>query len=103
MDKTQSPKDSSVSPRAAYTFVVQGRVQGVGFRWSTQEEARRLGLVGWVKNEDDGSVSGLAQGPEESLTAFRRWLARGPSGALVDRVKWTEATPTGLRMFTIKA
>jgi len=86
----------------AYQFRVTGRVQGVGFRWSAQEEARRWGLAGWVTNEDDGSVLGLAQGTEESLSAFRRWLDRGPAGARVDQVEWTAVTPTGLRIFTIR-
>ena len=86
----------------AYQFRATGRVQGVGFRWSAQEEARRLNLAGWVANDDDGSVSGFVQGTEAALKEFRRWLGRGPRSAAVGVVEWTEAAPTGLRLFTIR-
>jgi len=89
------------SPQAC-AFRVTGRVQGVGFRWSAQEEALRLGLAGWIRNEDDGGVVGLVQGPVEVLGRFRQWLARGPRSAQVERLEWTEAAPTGLRVFTVR-
>jgi acylphosphatase len=68
-------------------FSVFGRVQGVGFRQSTQEEARRLGLAGWVENATEGHrVDGVAQGPDDALAAFISWLQHGPRLARVDRV-----------------
>jgi acylphosphatase len=86
----------------ARAFRVTGRVQGVGFRWSAQEEARRLGLAGWIGNEDDGAVSGVAQGPPESLEAFHRWLSVGPRSARVEAVAWDVAEPSGLRLFVVR-
>lgn len=63
---------------------VRGRVQGVGFRWFVREEARRLGLSGWVMNLSDGAVEVVAGGESASVTRLRRALEVGPSGAHVD-------------------
>ena len=65
---------------------VRGRVQGVFFRASTQREAKRLGLTGWVKNRADGGVEILAEGEEENLKDLLAWANRGPSAARVERV-----------------
>lgn len=65
---------------------VLGRVQGVYFRASTQREAKRLGLAGWVKNRPDGGVEILAEGEEEGLKELIAWAQRGPSAARVERV-----------------
>jgi acylphosphatase len=67
-------------------LVVRGRVQGVYFRASTEHEARRLGLRGWVKNRPDGSVEIAAEGSEEALNDLVQWAHRGPSAARVDHV-----------------
>ena len=66
--------------------VVRGRVQGVGFRWFVREAAHRLGLAGWVRNLDDGSVEVAADGNDESIEAFRRALHQGPAGATVTQL-----------------
>lgn len=60
---------------------VSGRVQGVGFRWFTREEARRLGLSGWVTNLENGDVEVSAGGEASSLERLRRALEVGPTGA----------------------
>lgn len=65
---------------------VRGRVQGVFFRASTQREARRLGLTGWVKNRPDSSVEILAEGEEDALKELISWANHGPTAARVDRV-----------------
>lgn len=65
---------------------IAGRVQGVGFRWFVREEARRLGLSGWVTNLASGEVEVAAGGAAESLDRLRRAVAVGPSGAMVDTV-----------------
>lgn len=63
---------------------ITGRVQGVGFRWHSCEEALRLDLTGWVRNRADGSVQLVAEGDHGSLTALADWAARGPLGARVE-------------------
>ena len=66
--------------------LVRGRVQGVFFRASTQREAKRLGLTGWVKNLPDGTVEVVAEGEDDSLKEFLGWVQRGPTAARVERV-----------------
>ena len=62
---------------------ISGRVQGVGFRWFVREEARRLGLSGWVKNLPSGEVEVAAAGEPSSVARLRVALEVGPSGAEV--------------------
>ena len=66
---------------------VQGRVQGVGFRYSTQQQARRLGVNGWVRNERDGTVTVVAEGPKAAVDGMVRWLHEGPGFAKVAGVE----------------
>ena len=65
---------------------IEGRVQGVGFRWFTRGAAEDLGLVGWVRNEADGSVLCEVQGSVDAVTALQRAVEGGPRFARVDRV-----------------
>jgi acylphosphatase len=62
-------------------------VQGVGFRWFAREEARRLGLSGWVTNRPGGDVEVEAGGEASSLERLRHALAVGPTGAHVERIE----------------
>jgi acylphosphatase len=71
-------------------YLIEGRVQGVGFRFFAQRTAARLGLLGWVRNLPDGGVEAEAQGDPDSLTAFESALRRGPRGALVAHFEHTE-------------
>ncbi len=84
---------SSVSQERLYA-VVSGTVQGVGFRYSTLDVARRLGLYGWVRNRPDGSVEVVAEGQRPTLERLLEFLHRGPSGARVTHVNasWDKAT-----------
>ncbi len=70
---------------------ITGRVQGVSYRASTQVQARSLGLVGWVRNEPDGSVHAWAQGPQDQLDALVSWCRKGPRFASVRAVEVGEA------------
>ena len=73
-------------PQARIRLIVKGRVQGVYFRASTVQQARHLGLTGWVMNHDDGSVELLAEGRSESIEELIAWCRQGPPGARVDEV-----------------
>jgi acylphosphatase len=73
--------------RVGRHVVIRGLVQGVGFRWSMTQEARRLGLGGWVRNRRDGSVEALICGPNEQVAAMIHWAGHGPDGARVDGVE----------------
>jgi acylphosphatase len=76
---------------------ISGRVQGVGFRWFVREEARRLGLSGWVANLPNGDVEVEAGGERSSLERLRSALQVGPSGARVTEVRDVDgATGTSL-------
>jgi acylphosphatase len=75
--------------------VIMGRVQGVGYRASAQEEAGRLGLTGWVRNRKDGSVELEAEGPADAVETLLAWCAKGPWGARVDGVESEEQAPSG--------
>lgn len=87
----------------ARNYIVSGRVQGVGFRWFVDHEARQLGLAGWVRNNFDGSVEVLAMGSEEQLAALSRKLRQGPRAARVDDVRERPAQPLeGLTTFRIE-
>jgi acylphosphatase len=85
--------DSAPGKNRRLHAVVRGLVQGVGFRATTFDEARRLGLAGWVRNRVDGTVEALAEGPEPKLNLFLTYLRRGPLGARVTGVieDWSEA------------
>ncbi len=75
--------------------IVEGRVQGVWYRASTQRTARDLGLVGWVKNRADGRVELVAEGPQSALDALLAWCRSGPPDAVVTDVQATWEDPTG--------
>lgn len=68
------------------TLKILGDVQGVTFRWSSREKAEELGIVGWVKNEMDGSVTVVAEGEEVKLKTFLGWCKTGPRWARVDKM-----------------
>lgn len=83
-------------------FVVRGRVQGVGFRWFVEHEARALGISGWVRNNSDSSVEVLASGTGEQLSSLRSRLQQGPRASRVDKIEEADAKPVpGLNTFRI--
>lgn len=81
-------------------FYIEGRVQGVFFRASTQRQAKRLGLAGHAINLPDGRVEVLAAGSEQALDELQEWLGHGPTGARVDRVQVEDVDPPGVESFT---
>lgn len=76
------------------SVTVHGRVQGVAFRAYTRDEAIKLGVTGWVANQDDGSVRVEAEGSEAALQKFVAWLHHGPPSARVLQVEtmWLETS-----------
>jgi acylphosphatase len=98
------PGPDTGEPAQRLTATVFGRVQGVGFRWFVMEEARRLGLRGWVANRADGAVECAAEGARPDLEKLLLALARGPLSADVERVSpaWGPAGG-GLGAFSIRS
>lgn len=82
-------------------YRVQGRVQGVGFRWWTRAQATRLGLGGTVRNLEDGSVEVQLHGPAEVVDEMVRLLQQGPPGAWVEQLAPAEAQPVDGAVFRI--
>jgi len=78
---------------AARQIRVSGRVQGVGFRVSLRDEARKLGVSGWVRNRGDGSVEALLQGTPQAIAALIAWARSGPQGARVTALADSAAEP----------
>ncbi len=68
-------------------YQVEGRVQGVGFRWFVQREAAEIGLRGWVRNTQDGHVEAVAAGSPEQIEDLETALKRGSRGSRVDRIR----------------
>jgi acylphosphatase len=86
--------------RPAARLVIQGRVQGVGFRWWTLEAAQRFGLAGWVRNCGDGSVEVLAIGGEDAIGRLAQVCLKGPPGARVDKANLYWVDDDGSTDFT---
>jgi len=72
--------------RSARRLRIDGRVQGVGFRYALAAKAKSLGLCGWVRNRSDGSVEALVCGTRASVDALTAWAHQGPPSARVERV-----------------
>ena len=68
------------------SITISGKVQGVFFRQSTREKARKLNITGTVSNQRDGSVQIVATGPKEQLDVLINWCRKGPSKAKVDNL-----------------
>ncbi len=84
-------------------YLVVGRVQGVGFRWYVEREARLIGVGGWVRNCDDGAVEVLASGTNAQLGSLYDKLKEGPRAARIDEVEVEDAAPfSGYKTFQIE-
>jgi len=91
-------KKSGTAVRAT----VRGAVQGVGFREATRGRALKLGVFGWVRNTDDGSMLVHAEGPEEAVKGLVEFLGKGPRGARVDEVATESVKVEGHEQFAIR-
>lgn len=81
-------------------LVIHGRVQGVFYRDSMRREAQRLGVAGWVRNRNDGTVEAVVQGGSAAVDDIVSWARRGPEHARVERVEITpsEGTHSGFEI-----
>lgn len=86
----------------ARRVVVHGTVQGVGFRWSMAGEARRAGVVGWVRNRSDGTVEAHLEGEPAAVESMVAWAQEGPRFAQVTHVEVSEAQAFGAVVFDIE-
>jgi acylphosphatase len=92
-----------VSTEIFRRYLVTGRVQGVGFRWFVEREARLIGVCGWVRNRDDGVVEVLASGSTAQLGSLYDKLKEGPRAARIDEVEVEDAAPfSGYKTFQIE-
>jgi len=86
----------------AFHAIVRGSVQGVGFRYYTEREAKKLNIKGWVKNNSNGDVEIWAEGTKPDLDDFHKWLRHGPGSSRVDSVDKDEILPKNYREFNIE-
>lgn len=82
--------------------VVRGHVQGVFFRDTTQREASRAGVSGWVRNRSDGAVEAVFEGPPDAVERLVSFACRGPRGAEVEQAETSEEEPEGLSGFFVR-
>lgn len=90
------------SPAERWRLIVRGLVQGVGYRAACCGRARELGLGGWVRNLEDGSVEVQAEGSRPDLAELRLWCEQGPAGAKVAGVAVSTVGNTGEDWFEIR-
>lgn len=88
--------------KAARRWLVDGRVQGVGFRYFVRDRASRLGLCGWVRNLGDGRVEVYAAGPEKKLSELAAALHAGPPLSDVRSVEELEAEVQTISSFIVR-
>jgi DNA ligase D-like protein (predicted 3'-phosphoesterase) len=86
----------------AIRAVVRGRVQGVGFRDAAVRRAHELGVMGWVRNAEDGSVLVHAEGEEAAVEELAEFLREGPSGAAVSEVEVESVKAEGHEQFAVR-
>jgi acylphosphatase len=99
---TSAPSAIQTVQRRIHVFI-SGRVQGVGFRAFTQEQAQRLKLIGFVRNLDDGRVEMVAEGPATDIEKLIVEVKHGPPSARVDKLDCTDEKPRGdYKGFSIK-
>ena len=93
--------NSNLSKQTHAHAFISGKVQGVGYRYSTMNEAKRLGLNGWVRNLPDSRVEAIFEGESEVVEEMIRWCHQGPIAAVVKDVLVEYSEAQGLQGFEI--
>jgi acylphosphatase len=86
----------------AVRAIVSGKVQGVGYRFSTIEQAQKLGVKGWVRNLANGNVEAVLEGDRNLVEAMIKWCHSGPRSAVVKNVFVESIEVTGIKDFSVK-
>jgi acylphosphatase len=92
---------SEGTPIRVHVFV-EGRVQGVSFRYYTRQEAARIGVTGWVRNLPDGRVEAAYEGPRGQVEEMLAWTRGGPILARVEAIAIHEEEPKGEHGFSVR-
>ncbi len=95
-------REATAPGRIRRRVIVRGRVQGVFFRSSTEQEAFRAGIDGWVRNLRDGSVEAVFEGEPAGVEALVAWVRQGPGSSEVQSVQLHEESPEGERGFRVR-
>lgn len=93
--------NGSMGTQKAVQVLIDGRVQGVGFRWECSTVAEQLGVKGWVRNLPDGRVEAHFEGDQGQLDQIVQWAHEGPSYASVRKVTVTDVPAEGMRNFSV--
>lgn len=95
-------QNSSLPNSIRAHVIVSGKVQGVGYRFSTLDEAKSRGITGWVRNLPDGRVEAVFEGTEETVREMIKWCDQGPPASVVKDVFVEYQNPEGLQQFDIR-
>ncbi|MEM7580638.1 MAG: acylphosphatase [Cyanobacteria bacterium P01_A01_bin.80] len=93
--------NSNLSKQTHAHAFISGKVQGVGYRYSTMNEAKKFGLNGWVRNLPDSRVEAVFEGESEAVEEMIRWCHQGPTAAVVKDVQVEYSEVEGLQEFEI--
>jgi acylphosphatase len=80
----------------------RGRVQGVFFRGEASARAESLGITGWIRNAEDGSVEAVFEGERDQVESMVDWCRRGPAGARVEELDFEPEEPAGENGFCVR-
>ncbi|NES72487.1 MAG: acylphosphatase [Okeania sp. SIO2D1] len=95
------PNSAQNPPNLSTRVLISGKVQGVGYRYHTLHQARRLGINGWVKNLPSGRVEAIFEGKKAAVEQMLTWCHQGSPAAVVKEVAFEYQGITGIEDFTI--
>jgi acylphosphatase len=99
--RNRLPRPSSLGDVVRYRVIVSGRVQGVWYRESCRREAMAAGVGGWIRNNYDGTVEAVVEGPPPAVDRVVDWMRQGPRRAVVAGVDVVPQEPRGESGFVV--